>query len=38
VRATRDEKAPPLQGDEQIEQAIDTLTHGVTIRTARRDV
>jgi len=38
VRATRDEKARPLPGDERIEQAIDTLTHGVTIRTAPRDV
>lgn len=38
VRATREEKARTLPGDERIPQAIDTLTHGVTIRGAPRDV
>jgi hypothetical protein len=38
VRATRDERARTLPGDERIAQAIDTLTHGVTIRRAPRDV
>ena len=32
VRATTDEQARALPGDELISQAIDTLTHGVTIR------
>ena len=34
VRATRQEKRRGLPGDERIAQAIDTLTHGVTIRVA----
>jgi hypothetical protein len=38
VRATRQEKRRGLPGDERIAQAIDTLTHGVTIRRAPRDV
>jgi hypothetical protein len=38
VRATTDERARALPGDERIPQAIDTLTHGVTIRGAPRDV
>jgi hypothetical protein len=38
VRATADECARALPGDERISQAIDTLTHGVTIRRAPRDV
>jgi len=38
VRATRDEKRRALPGDELISQAIDTLTHAVTIRRAPRDV
>ena len=38
VRATREEKRRELPGDELIPQAIDTLTHGVTIRCAPRDV
>lgn len=38
VRATADERARALPGDEQISQATDTLTHGVTIRRAPRDV
>jgi pimeloyl-ACP methyl ester carboxylesterase len=38
VRATADERARALPGDERIPQAIDTLTHGVTIRCAPRDV
>jgi hypothetical protein len=38
VRATRGERARALPGDERIPQAIDTLTHGVTIRRAPRDV
>jgi pimeloyl-ACP methyl ester carboxylesterase len=38
VRATREEKTRALPGDERIPQAIDTLTHGVTIRRAPRDV
>jgi len=38
VHATREEKARALPGDERISQAIDTLTHGVTIRRAPRDV
>ena len=38
VRATTDERARTLPGDERIPQAIDTLTHGVTIRRAPRDV
>ena len=32
VRATADEQTRALPGDELIPQAIDTLTHGVTIR------
>ncbi len=35
VRATTDERARALPGDERIPQAIDTLTHGVTIRRRR---
>lgn len=38
VRATREERAGALPGDERIPQAIETLTHGVTIRRAPRDV
>jgi len=38
VRASRDEKARPFPDDERIPQAIDTLTHGVTIRAAPREV
>jgi hypothetical protein len=38
VRATIDERARALPGDERIPQAIDTLTHGVTIRRAPHDV
>jgi len=38
VRATRDEKRRALPGDELISQAIDTLTHAVTIRRAPHDV
>jgi hypothetical protein len=38
VRATADERARVLPGDGLIPQAIDTLTHGVTIRRAPRDV
>jgi hypothetical protein len=38
VRATADERVRALPGDERIPQAIDTLTHGVTIRRAPRDV
>ena len=33
-----DERARALPGDERIPQAIDTLTHGVTIRRPPRDV
>jgi hypothetical protein len=38
VRASREEKRRALPGDERIAQAIDTLTHGVTIRRAPREV
>jgi pimeloyl-ACP methyl ester carboxylesterase len=38
VRATHDERTRALPGDERIPHAIDTLTHGVTIRRAARDV
>jgi hypothetical protein len=38
VRATREEKSRALPGDERIPQAIDTLTHAITIRRAPRDV
>src|SRR4029450_11130294 len=38
VRATREEKTRAFPGDDQIPQAIDTLTHGVTIRCTPRDV
>jgi hypothetical protein len=38
VRATTDERARALPGDERISQAIDTLTHGVTIRRPPADV
>jgi membrane protease YdiL (CAAX protease family) len=38
VRATREEKMRACPGDERIPHAIDTLTHGVTIRRPRRDV
>ena len=38
VRATPAERTRVLPGDERIPQAIDTLTHGVTIRRAPRDV
>jgi pimeloyl-ACP methyl ester carboxylesterase len=38
VRPTREEKTRALPGDERIPDAIDTLTHGVTIRRPPRDV
>jgi hypothetical protein len=38
VRATAGERARALPGDERIPQAIDTLTHAVTIRRPPRDV
>ena len=38
VRATDAERARSMPGDEQIPQAIDTLTHGVTIQRAPSDV
>jgi hypothetical protein len=38
VRATDEERRRTLPGDELLPQAIDTLTHGVTIRRAPRDV
>ena len=38
VRATREEKRRALPADELISQAIDTLTHAVTIRRPPRDV
>jgi hypothetical protein len=38
VRATTDEHARALSGDDRIPQAIGTLTHGVTIRRPPRDV
>jgi hypothetical protein len=38
VRATTDERSRTLPGDERIPEAIDTLTHGATIRRAPRDV
>jgi hypothetical protein len=38
VRASQEEHVRALPGDERIPQAIDTLTHGVTIRRAPRDV
>jgi pimeloyl-ACP methyl ester carboxylesterase len=38
VHATREERTRVLPGDERIPQAIDTLTHAVTIRRAPHDV
>ena len=38
IRATHEEQTRALPGDERISQPIDTLTHGVTIRCAPRDV
>jgi hypothetical protein len=38
VRASEHERTRRLPGDERIPNAIDTLTHGVTIRCAPRDV
>ena len=38
VHATTDERARALPGDERIPQAIDTLTHGITIRRPAHDV
>ena len=38
VRATREEKTRALPGDERIPDAIDTLTHVVTIQRPPRDV
>ena len=38
VHATTDERARGLPGDERIPQAIDTLTHGITIRRPPHDV
>jgi len=38
IRANQNEQRRVLPGDEQIPQAIDTLTHGVTIRGEPHDV
>lgn len=38
VHATREERKRRFPGDERIPQAIDSLTHGVTIRRTPRDV
>jgi geranylgeranyl pyrophosphate synthase len=38
VRVSRQERTRVFPGDERISRAIDTLTHGVTIRRAPRDV
>ena len=38
VRVSRQERTRVLPGDDRISQAIDALTHGVTIRRAPRDV
>ena len=38
VRASRDEQSRPLPSNERIADAIDSLTHAVTIRRPRRDV
>ena len=38
VRATREERTRALPGDERIPAAIDTLTHGITIRRPPGDV
>lgn len=38
VRATEEERTRPLPGDERIPQAIDTLTHAVTIDCPPRSV
>jgi hypothetical protein len=38
VGASREERTRRLPGDERIPEVIDTLTHGVTIRRAPRDV
>lgn len=38
IRATRDEQTRALPGDDRISEAIDTLTHGVTIRCAPHEV
>jgi hypothetical protein len=38
VRASEAERPRVLPGDERIPRAIDSLTHGVTIRGAPRDV
>jgi len=38
VRTTREEQTRALPGDERIPDAIDTLTHGVTIQRPPRDV
>src|SRR5919109_907787 len=38
VRATREEKAHPLPGDELIPDAIGSLTHAVTIRSGPHEV
>lgn len=38
VRATRDERARSLPGDELIPRPIGSLQHGITIRRARRDI
>ena len=38
MRASREEKLRTLPGDERIPKAIDTLTHGVTIRRPPYDV
>jgi membrane protease YdiL (CAAX protease family) len=38
VRATRDERARGLPGDELIADPIGSLQHGITIRCARQDV
>jgi len=38
VRATPEEQTRAIAGDERIPEAIDTLTHGVTIQRGPRDV
>jgi hypothetical protein len=38
VRPTHEERTRVLPGDERIPEAIDTLTHGVTIQRSPRDV
>jgi len=38
IRATREEQTRALPGDDRISHAIETLTHGVTIRCAPHEV